>query len=100
MTRPTGIEAIKDTWFKKFKKIEIGCDEDKLDPEIFNNLRDYRGVSTLKKAAMNILVKMIDSKDLEKLRDQFLAIDKDGTGMITAPELKKVLSEGSVHIPE
>jgi len=45
-------------------------------------------VSSLKKAAMNVLVKMLDNKEIENLREMFLRIDKDGTGMITAHELK------------
>jgi Ca2+-binding EF-hand superfamily protein len=40
---------------------------------------------------MNVLVKMLDTKDLEKLRNAFMEIDKDGTGMINAFELKKAL---------
>lgn len=47
---------------------------------------------------MNILVKMLDTRDIEKLREAFLEIDKDGTGLITAPELKKVLSDNGTHI--
>jgi hypothetical protein len=35
-------------------------------------MKEYRGVSTLKKAAMNILVKMADNKDIEKLREAFI----------------------------
>jgi hypothetical protein len=52
--------------------IERGCEEDKLDPDILTKLRAFRGVSTLKKVALNILVKMTaDSKDVEHLRDMF-----------------------------
>ena len=32
---------------------------------------------------MNMLVKMLEPKEIEILREQFLKIDKDGTGMIT-----------------
>jgi hypothetical protein len=48
-----------------------------LDPAILERLRQYRGVSTLKKAAMNLLVKMADNKDIKSLRDIFMQIDKD-----------------------
>jgi len=37
---------------------------------------------------MNVLVKMLDSKEIENLREVFMRLDKDGTGMITAAELK------------
>lgn len=82
------MEAVKDPWIAKFKAMQKGCDEDKLDSEIVNNLRAYRGVSSLKKAVMNILVKMTNNKEIEKLREIFTSIDIDGTGYITAVELK------------
>ena len=34
--RLTGLQALKHDWFKKFKTIQKGCEEDKLDPEIIN----------------------------------------------------------------
>lgn len=69
--RITPDKALKDVWFTKFRNIERGSEEDKLDPEILKRLKEYKGVSTLKKMAMNILVKMADSKDIEHLRDMF-----------------------------
>jgi hypothetical protein len=36
-----------------------------LDPNILKKMKEYKGVSALKKAAMNILVKMADNKDIE-----------------------------------
>lgn len=41
---------------------------------------------------MNVLVKMLDSKEIEKFREAFLQMDKDGTGMISAQELKLALA--------
>jgi hypothetical protein len=66
---------LKDPWFSKFKDFDKGSKEDLLDPNILKNLRDYRGVSALKKAALNILVKMADYKDIQKLREIFMRID-------------------------
>ncbi len=45
-------------------------------------MRQYKGVSALKKAAMNILVKMADTKDITQLKEAFIAMDLDGTGDI------------------
>ena len=64
-SRIKGELALKDPWFVKFNNIEKGCEEDKLDPNILTIMRQYKGVSALKKAAMNTLVKMADSKDIE-----------------------------------
>jgi calcium-dependent protein kinase len=60
-------------------------------------LRDYKGVSALKKTALNILVKMTaDSKDVEQVRETFMKIDKDQTGYISAQELKTALDEAGL----
>lgn len=69
--RITAEQALRDPWFDKFTQknregwVVWGSEEDKLDPNILARLREYRGVSTLKKAAMNLLVKMADHKDIE-----------------------------------
>lgn len=90
--RITPTQALKDPWFIKFKNIQIGSEEDKLDPNLMMKLREFKGVSTLKKVALNILVKMsADTREVELLRDMFTQIDIDQTGYITALELKEAL---------
>jgi hypothetical protein len=49
-----------------------------------HRLKEFKGVSKLKKAALNLLVKMADSHSIEALRDDFHKIDKDGTGLLSA----------------
>lgn len=58
---------------------------------MLNRLKSFRGVSKLKKAAMNMLVKMADQNSIEELRKDFQEIDKDGTGLINADELKQAI---------
>jgi hypothetical protein len=48
---------LKHEWFQKFKN-EDESGGDKLDPEVFQRMRDYRSTSYFERAAMNILVKM------------------------------------------
>ena len=98
--RIKGIDAVKDAWFTKFRQVKMGSQEDKLDGEIVNNLRTYRGVSALKKAVMNILIKMSNTKEIEKLREIFTNIDKDGTGYLTAKEIKDALKEANIEFEE
>lgn len=74
-------QALTHPWFQK-------ADSDKgmklaINPKIIERIRNYKGVSSLKKEAMNVLVKMVDPKKIENLRTAFHAIDKDQTGMIT-----------------
>jgi hypothetical protein len=39
-----------------------------LDSEVIKKLKEFKGSSTLKKAALNILVKMLNPRELENLR--------------------------------
>lgn len=97
--RITPTMALKDVWFTKNKSGDTKGEAEKgnLDPDIFNKLKEYKGVSTLKKVALNILVKMTaDSKDVEQLREAFMKIDKDSTGYISPQELKSALDEAGL----
>jgi Ca2+-binding EF-hand superfamily protein len=58
---------------------------------VLTRLQNFKGVSKLKKAAMNMLVKMADSNSIEDLRSEFVKLDKDGTGLINAEELKQAI---------
>jgi Ca2+-binding EF-hand superfamily protein len=62
-----------------------------LDDDVIRRLRAYKGESLFKRAVMNMLVKSASSKEVTDLRRQFQVIDKDGTGMILASELKIAL---------
>ena len=72
---------------------------------MFDKLRKFKGISQLKKAALNIIVRskitnptsdanLIEVKqkealneEIDNLRRQFIAMDKDQSGMITLEEL-------------
>lgn len=70
-----------------------GSKEDLLDPCILDNLQAFRGVSKLKKVALNVFVKMLDATDLEKLSKAFIALDKEATGMITKKDFKETITK-------
>jgi hypothetical protein len=46
----------------------LAAAEFKLDDDILSSLRNFKGESKLKRAAMNVLVKMLDNKEIESLR--------------------------------
>ena len=96
--RLSGQEALKHPWFQSFglDKSTVGFKDQKLhaDPisdEVIDRLKQFRGVSKFKKAAMNLLVKTATEEEVKDLRAQFQAIDLDGTGMIKASELTAVM---------
>ena len=65
--RATGEQALAHPWFVKCLKNKQGTVA-LVDEQAFNRLRAFKGSSTLKKAALNVLVKMLSPADIESLR--------------------------------
>jgi len=91
-------EALDHPWFKEHhaKDVKIGG----IDADVLKRLQSFKGVSKLKKAAMNMLVKMADQNSIEELRLEFVHIDKDRTGLISAAELKQAIKASNIDIPD
>ena len=64
---------------------------------MIQRLREFKGQSKLKKAALNMLVKMINPKDLDYLRAEFQKIDTDYSGFIEFRELERALMQSSAN---
>ena len=103
--RLTGQQALKHAWFTmlgldksvvKDKKLQ----QDPISDEVIERLRQFKGVSTFKKAAMNLLVKTATEDEVSDLRAQFQAIDTDGTGMIKASELTAVMKQKQLKMSD
>ena len=47
-----------------------------------------------------MLVKMADQNSIEDLREEFSKLDKDGTGLINAEELKIAIKSSDIDIPD
>ena len=71
-----------------------------ISDEVVSRLRSFKGVSTFKKAAMNLIVKTANDDDVRELKIQFQAIDTDGTGMIKASELKDILVRQRLNVSD
>ena len=63
-------------------------------------MKTFRGVSVLKKTALNIFVKMLNSSDILELKNTFSQLDVAGTGMITKKELKESLTKANLPISD
>ncbi len=51
-------------------------------------MKQFKGSSKFKKAALNILVKMLNPKEIEHLRGEFQKVDTDNSGVIEIAELE------------
>ena len=49
---------------------------------------------------MNILVKMATDEELMELKNAFKVIDRDGTGLIKAHELKEIIQQHNLAISQ
>ena len=54
-------------------------------------MKSFKAVTTIKKAALDLVVKMASDDDVKELRSAFQRIDTDGTGFISSQELKNIL---------
>lgn len=91
--RFTASEILKHPWFEKnSEKNEVVAEDDALDSEVFKRLKTYKAESFLKRAAMNIFVKMTTEKEMHLMSEKFKSMDLDGTGMINISEIKTYIS--------
>lgn len=86
--RLSGADAMRHPWFNTVKSI---TEDNELTQTVISRFRSFRGVSTFKKAAMNILVKTIDKDEVAHLREVFEQMDKNKNGMIDAKDLAAYL---------
>lgn len=84
--RPSADSVLKHPWFEVAKQLDAQ-DDGVLDKKVFDQLISHKGISKLKKAAMNALVRLLEPEDIEHLRQQFYAVDTDKTGLIKPEEL-------------
>ena len=89
--RITSVQALKHPWFAKMKEFAETTSPVRVPSETLRKMSSFRGGTAFKKAALNLLVKSADEREVEHLRQQFQMIDKDGNGMIEAQELQKLL---------
>lgn len=62
-------QALKHEWFTKNDEARLTDGPAiNIDANVLDRLQSFKGVSKLKKAAMNMLVKMADQKSIEELR--------------------------------
>lgn len=71
-----------------------------MDRNALDNLKKYKGVSHLKRAAMNILVKMATEDEVAELTKAFKHIDTDHSGYISVKELMNVINKQHMNMTE
>eukprot|EP01138_Halocafeteria_seosinensis_P004101 gb/GECG01004193.1/.p1 GENE.gb/GECG01004193.1/~~gb/GECG01004193.1/.p1 ORF type:complete len:681 (+),score=95.94 gb/GECG01004193.1/:1-2043(+) len=85
-------EALDDPWMTHYRDIRRRSNNSHvLDPEITSSLRAFAHFSSLKRTALQAIAFQMSANNLQKLRDVFLDMDEDKTGLLTLQEMKHAL---------
>lgn len=85
--RLTADEALRHPWLSGFAP----STEINLNSNIFTSLKRFTGNNKLKKAALAVIADQMTETEIVELKNQFMAIDADGNGVITVAELADAL---------
>lgn len=85
--RLTADEALRHPWLSGFAP----STEINLNSNIFSSLKRFTGNNKLKKAALAVIADQMTESEIVELKNQFMAIDADGNGVITVAELADAL---------
>jgi len=71
-----------------------------LQSGFMDNLRGFRSQNKLKKAALHIIAGQLNDDQIKSMRETFMALDKNGDGLLTPAEMKEGLAKaGLKEIP-
>jgi calcium-dependent protein kinase len=93
--RATAAQILAHPWMR-----EGGLAKDTpLVPEVLTRLRGFAGMNRLKREALRVVASNLPPDEIAGLREMFKAIDADGSGTVTADELKAALERKGGDIP-
>lgn len=92
--RCTAKDALEHVWVKnkapKAKSVNLSAG-------LVDNLRQFRSVNKLKKAALHVIATQLGEDKIKTLREQFQAMDANGDGMLSAQELTEGMKKGGLN---
>jgi calcium-dependent protein kinase len=96
--RPNAKTALQSNWFKKI--LEQDLDLNQLDPDILFQLRNFNEPRQLTKNVLSLIVKKLNTKEIEQLNKTFNILDKEKTGSIDYTQLQKAFEHCGMHVKE
>jgi len=95
--RYTAEQALNHVWVRNKAPRAEKVD---LKSSLIDNLRGFRSQNKLKKAALHVIASQLGESQIKALRDTFMALDHNGDGLLTIPEMKEGLNKcGLKEIP-
>lgn len=87
--RPTALEALEHPWITRREGL-FGVD---IDESVLKSLKVFSQAAKFRRACLRVLATSLSATDRQKIRDTFLALDKNSSGTITLTEFKKALDD-------
>mmetsp|Transcript_71704 Transcript_71704/g.118751 ORF Transcript_71704/g.118751 Transcript_71704/m.118751 type:complete len:495 (-) Transcript_71704:238-1722(-) len=96
--RFTADQALNHAWIKEHApRAEVAS----LGSEFFDNLRKFKSMNKMQKAALHIIAGKLTDDRIKALRDTFMALDTNQDGMLTTSEIKDGLHDNGIFdIPQ
>jgi len=91
--RCTAKDALEDVWVKLTAPRAAKVN---LSGGLVDNLRKFRSVNKLKKAALHVIATLLSEDKIKTLREQFQAMDANGDGMLSVQELTEGMRKGGL----
>eukprot|EP00931_Biecheleriopsis_adriatica_P065518 TRINITY_DN40032_c0_g1_i1.p1 TRINITY_DN40032_c0_g1~~TRINITY_DN40032_c0_g1_i1.p1 ORF type:complete len:957 (+),score=179.99 TRINITY_DN40032_c0_g1_i1:101-2971(+) len=92
--RPSASQALTHPWFLDPSKPSPFGNVEGLSVSIFDGLMQYQAYNKLKRAVLQLLTRELSEFQIQELRGKFMALDKQGDGLLSAEELV----EGMRHV--
>ncbi len=96
--RPNARTALSAQWFQKI--LEEDLDLNQLNPEILFHLRNFNEPKQLTKNVLSLIVKKLNTKEIDQLNRSFNILDKDKTGFIDFTQLRKAFEHCGMEVKE
>lgn len=74
--------------------------ESPMEPVVLQRMQKFAAMNKLKKQAVLVMARCLSMAELGGLRQLFTSIDTDGSGSISAPELRAALESFGERIPD
>ncbi|EER09574.1 Calcium-dependent protein kinase, putative [Perkinsus marinus ATCC 50983] len=96
--RYTAEQALNHPWVRNHAP---GAEDVPLEGAQMNNLKSFRSLNKLKKAALNIIAQQMPDEEIAQLKKVFTSMDKNGDGQLTVQEmLEGIQKSGLKDVPE
>eukprot|EP00929_Paragymnodinium_shiwhaense_P078603 TRINITY_DN40764_c0_g1_i1.p1 TRINITY_DN40764_c0_g1~~TRINITY_DN40764_c0_g1_i1.p1 ORF type:complete len:521 (-),score=155.91 TRINITY_DN40764_c0_g1_i1:111-1673(-) len=92
--RPSAQEALRHPWIvQQMEQLEHSSTSSQDDAAVVKALATYTSSSKMRQFCLSMLAWSLPDAELENAQQQFLALDKDGKGMVAIADIQRVVVE-------